>query len=152
MGRFLLVLAVITLYIYVLIDISRTPASEARILPKWLWAVVILLVFIAGPVLWLVLGRPRAQRPPSGGDGGGGSSGRRPGPRGPVAPDDDPDFLKKLDEQSWATRMERLRREREGGGGASPDSDGPAASSGPPSSGPAATPRPGADESDHSGA
>ncbi len=153
MGKLLLVLAVITLYIYVLIDLFRTPAREARILPKWLWAVVVLLVPIAGPVLWLALGRPSVQQPPSGGDGGGGSSGRRPGPRGPVAPDDDPDFLKRLDEQSWATRMERLRREREGGGATPPAGDGPEANSGPAGSpGPANTAGAGSDEPDHSGA
>lgn len=152
MGKFVLFLAVLTLYIYVLIDIARAPAGEVRILPKWLWAVVALLVLIAGPVLWLVLGRPIAPQPPPGGDGGGGSRGRRPGPRGPVAPDDDPDFLKKLDEQSWSTRMERLRREREAGGGVPPDLGGPAASADPAAPGPAASPHPVSDESDHPGA
>ncbi len=143
MGRFILVLAIITLYIYALIDVWRAPSGEVRILPKWLWMVVVILVFIAGPVLWLVLGRPKAQYPPAGGDGGGGSSGRRPGPRGPVAPDDDPEFLKRIDEQSWASRMERLRREREAGGGASSAGEGPDTGPGP---------APSADESGHPGA
>ncbi len=144
MGRFVLVLAVLTLYIYVLIDLARAPSGEVRILPKWLWAAVVVLVVILGPVLWLVLGRPKAAYPPAGGDGGGGgSAGRRPGPRGPVAPDDDPEFLKRIDEQSWASRMERLRREREGGGGAAPSGDGT-------EPGPGSAPS--NDESDHSGA
>lgn len=137
MGKFLLALAVLTLYIYSLIDLFRAPAREARLLPKWLWVFVIVLVPLLGPVLWLVVGRPMVGFPPAEGDDGGGSGGRGPGPRGPIAPDDDPEFLKRLDEQSWATRMERLRRERESGGGAPPPREGPAAAP---------------DESDHSGA
>lgn len=134
MGRFLLALAILTLYIYSMIDLVRAPSSEVRILPKWLWAIVVLLLFLIGPVLWLLLGRPRAQYPPGGGDGGG-SGGRGPAPRGPVAPDDDPDFLRQIDEQSWSARMERLRRDRDGG-------------SQPPAGGEGAAP---GDQADHSG-
>jgi hypothetical protein len=111
----LLAVAVVALYIYSMLDLVRAPSAEVRLLPKWLWAVVVLLIFLLGPLMWLVLGRPRAEYPPSGGDGGG-SGGRGPGPRGPVAPDDDPEFLRRIDEQSWSARMERLRRERESGG------------------------------------
>jgi hypothetical protein len=125
-GKFVLALAILTLYIYSMLDLLRAPSAEVRLLPKWLWAVVVLFVFLLGPVMWLVLGRPRAEYPPAGGDGGGGggSGGRGPGPRGPVAPDDDPEFLRRIDEQSWSARMERLRRERDGGspppGGSTP--------------------------------
>ena len=116
MGKFVLAVAVLALYIYAMLDLMRAPAREVRLLPKWLWVVVVLFIFLLGPVMWLVLGRPRAEYPPAGGDGGGGGSGGRgPGPRGPVAPDDDPEFLRRIDEQSWSARMERLRRERDGG-------------------------------------
>jgi hypothetical protein len=115
-GKFVLAVAILALYIYAMLDLLRAPSGEVRLLPKWLWAIVVLLIFLIGPMMWLILGRPRAQYPPGGGDGGGGGSGGRgPGPRGPVAPDDDPEFLKRLDEQSWSVRMERLRRERDGG-------------------------------------
>jgi hypothetical protein len=115
-GKFVLAVAVLALYIYAMLDLLRAPSAEVRLLPKWLWAIVVLFIFLIGPVMWLALGRPRAEYPPGGGDGGGGGSGGRgPGPRGPVAPDDDPEFLKRLDEQSWSVRMERLRRERDGG-------------------------------------
>ncbi len=123
MGRFVLGVAILTLYIYAIVDLARSPSREVRLLPKWLWVVVVVLVVIAGPALYIALGRPRVDYPPSGGDGGGGSGGRGPGPRGPVAPDDDPEFLKRLDEQSWSARMEQLRREREGGGPPTGDED-----------------------------
>jgi hypothetical protein len=114
-GKFVLAVAVLALYIYAMIDLLRAPSAEVRLLPKWLWAIVILLLFLIGPLMWLILGRPRAQYPPSGGEGGGPGGRRGPGPRGPVAPDDDPEFLRRIDEQSWSARMERLRRERNGG-------------------------------------
>lgn len=124
MGRFVLAVAILMLYIYAIVDLARSPARDVRLLPKWLWVIVVVLVVIAGPALYLALGRPLVGYPPSGGDGGGGSGGRGgPGPRGPVAPDDDPEFLKKLDEQSWSARMEQLRREREGGGSPTGDED-----------------------------
>ncbi len=116
-GKFVLAVAILALYIYAMLDLVRAPSAEVRLLPKWLWAIVVLFIFLIGPVMWLVLGRPRADYPPGGGDGGGGGSGGRgPGPRGPVAPDDDPEFLRRIDEQSWSVRMEKLRRERDGGG------------------------------------
>jgi hypothetical protein len=114
-GKFVLAVAVLALYIYALLDLLRAPSAEVRLLPKWLWAVVVLFIFLLGPVMWLVLGRPRAEYPPAGGDGGGGPGGRGPGPRGPVAPDDDPEFLRRIDEQSWSARMEKLRRDRDSG-------------------------------------
>ncbi len=123
----MLAVAILALYIYAMIDLLRSASSDVRLLPKWLWAVVVLLVFLIGPLLYLVLGRPRAEYPPGGGDGGG-SGGRGSGPRGPVAPDDDPEFLRRIDEQSWSARMERLRRERDGGGPPSAAGEGPPAS------------------------
>jgi hypothetical protein len=112
----LIVIAAFTLHLYVLLDILRAPAPEVRVMPKGLWLVVSLLP-LAGPVGWLLAGRP-VVGPSSGGGGGGGGGGIAGGPRpgrGPVAPDDDPEFLKRLDEQTWAARMDRLRREREVG-------------------------------------
>ncbi|HEX6887009.1 MAG TPA: PLD nuclease N-terminal domain-containing protein [Candidatus Nanopelagicales bacterium] len=116
MGRLILVIAALALHLYVLIDLVRSPSGEVRLLPKWLWFLVWLLP-IAGPLCYLLAGQPRVERGQGGGGGGGGGITGGPRPRGPVAPDDDPEFLKRLDEQSWAARMERLRRERGTRGG-----------------------------------
>ena len=95
------VLVLIALYISFIIDVLRTPRSEVRGLPKALWLVIVILVPIIGGVLWWVFGRsPRT----------GGSRWRR---RAPVAPDDDPRFLRQLDDDVWS---ERMRRRREQGG------------------------------------
>ncbi|MBI1350439.1 MAG: hypothetical protein GC156_04895 [Actinomycetales bacterium] len=99
----------VAVYIYCIIDVLRTPGGEARTLPKWLWVVLVIFVPIVGSVLWLILGR--VWRAP------GAFSNRR---RGPVAPDDDPAFLKKLGDDAWSQRMRRRR--------SNPSADGPAPS------------------------
>ncbi|MCW5954031.1 MAG: PLDc N-terminal domain-containing protein, partial [Propionibacteriaceae bacterium] len=55
---------------------------RVRLMPRWLWAVAIILLPGAGAIAWLLFGRPT--RTPS----------KRPRP--PRAPDDDPDFLRNL--------------------------------------------------------
>jgi hypothetical protein len=121
------------LTLYALLDVLLGDATDQRALPKPAWVLVVLIVPVVGPVAWFVLGRPTgdtsgrgapaaSRRPgpddprrdhPAWGPGprdrtprrnvaprtGGG---RRPG-RAPRGPDDDPDFLRELDE--------RLRRQ-----------------------------------------
>ncbi len=121
MGRFLLVFVVVAAVVYSLVDVVRSSSAQVRVMPRWLWALAILLIPPFGSVLWFAVGRPRAGYPPPGGTGGLGG-GMRPSGPGP-APDDDPEFLKRLDEQSWSARMDRLRRERESGDGRSGGSE-----------------------------
>ena len=52
---------IVGLTLYTLLDAVRTPAHEARTLPKWLWVLVTLLFPVVGPLMWLILGRPKAQ-------------------------------------------------------------------------------------------
>jgi len=96
--RVLGVIVLVALYISFAVDVVRTPRGEARALPKWLWLIIVLILPIVGGVLWLILGRPRYP----------GSRWRR---RTPLAPDDDPRFLRKLDEEAWRERMRRRRGE-----------------------------------------
>ncbi|AWT44795.1 MULTISPECIES: PLD nuclease N-terminal domain-containing protein [Streptomyces] len=88
MLRYLPFLLVLALWIYAFIDCLNTPEEEVRGLPKVVWVIVILLFgeVLVGPVAWLVAGRNRAPRGPSGG-----------GATRWVAPDDNPEFLKSLD-------------------------------------------------------
>jgi len=107
MARALLFLVIIGLAVYALADIATSDERARRGLPKGAW-LLLALVPVAGPVAWIL--SSRAQRA----DGAGPTSGPRPGGgagprrRGPVAPDDDPDFLRRLDE-------ERRRRQHEDG-------------------------------------
>jgi len=94
MLRMLPFVLLLAIWLYALIDCVLTPESEVRNLPKILW-VVIALVPLVGSVCWLVFGRPaKGLRPGSARRPTGGS--QPPPPRGPVGPDDDPEFLRQL--------------------------------------------------------
>lgn len=117
MGRLLVLVLLIGVYVFTLLDIGRTPKGEVRFVPRTVWVLTVLLTGAIGMSAWFLLGRPGAMFPPQSGGGGGGGGLRRPdqprGPRsGPLAPDDDPEFLRKLDEQKWAREMDRLRQQR----------------------------------------
>src|SRR5699024_7583188 len=93
--------------------------DKVRGVPKWAWIVLIVLLPWVGPLTWLFVGKER-----SGGAGG------RPQRRGPLAPDEDPDFLRTLDEDIRREQRERERRRREnradgdgGAGGTAPGED-----------------------------
>jgi cytochrome c-type biogenesis protein CcmH/NrfG len=87
MGRALPLVVAVVLAIYCLVQVAQSRADLVRTLPRWAWALVILLIPVLGPVAWLVVGRPHGPRP-------------APPQRQarPLAPDDDPDFLRRLRE------------------------------------------------------
>lgn len=87
--------------VFTVVDVALIERRRIRGLPKFLWIVVIILVPLVGGTLWLVVGRVRAGEAASG-------SVRR----GPVAPDDDPEFLRRLNrERAMEDRIEQLERE-----------------------------------------
>ncbi|CAB4849119.1 unannotated protein [freshwater metagenome] len=112
MIRFLLWAVPVVVTIYALIDIVSTPRQQTRALPKWLWLLLIVIVPFVGALAWLFLGRP-----PAPGAGvppvqAAGSPTRRPSTgrrRGPVAPDDDPTFLRRLADDEWSRKMRNRR-------------------------------------------
>jgi hypothetical protein len=93
------VLLAVALYIYFIIDVLRTPRADVRNLPKPVWLLIVVIVPLLGGALWLIFGRTWTSR---------GGMFRK---RGPVAPDDDPRFLRKLDEDVWSKKMRRRRGE-----------------------------------------
>ena len=98
---------IVGLTLYTLLDAVRTPAHEARTLPKWLWVLVTLFFPVVGPLMWLILGRPKAQ--PAAGAPHPGFGQRRSTPAPSVSsPDDDEEYLRWL-----KAKAERERRSRE---------------------------------------
>jgi hypothetical protein len=95
--RVVLVLVVIGVMIYALVDCWRSDPQDVRLLPRSVWFLVVLVPLVGG-VLWLVAGQPREE-------------GTRPRPR-PVAPDDDPEFLRRLDLERRKRAAEEERRHR----------------------------------------
>lgn len=90
-------LIIVALSIYAAIDSLMTDKRRTRGLPKFLWVLVILFLPVIGAVLWFTLGKDRGKG--------------RPVAR-QTAPDDDPDFLRKLNsEKEQEERIRRLEQE-----------------------------------------
>ena len=102
MGRAILIIGAgalaVGVIIYALIESAQSDKYAVRAIPKWGWLLVILLLPVVGAVLWLFFGRPRkddAAREPQRGRG----------------PDDDPQFLRNLEERR--KQQERARKLQE---------------------------------------
>ncbi|MFG2828858.1 PLD nuclease N-terminal domain-containing protein [Streptomyces sp. NPDC048434] len=99
MLRYLPFLLVLALWIYAFIDCLNTPESQVRGLPKVIWVIIILLFgeVLVGPVAWLVAGKHRGPAT----DGGSTPSEWHRNHRTKfVAPDDNPEFLRSLKDES----------------------------------------------------
>jgi hypothetical protein len=98
------IVAVVVFTIYAVVDCALFDRSRIRGLPRGWWIVVILLVPIIGGLLWFLVGRGRSLRV---GRGGGSGGGRRSN-----APDDDPEFLRRLrDDAAHEERIRKLEQE-----------------------------------------
>lgn len=126
MSRVLLFMFVLAITVYAVVDCLNADEEDRRGLPTGLWLILIIMLPIFGPVAWYLLsssqrrarlaaGGSSSSSPHSSGAGYG-----RPAPRQrparPVAPDDDPDFL-------WRLEQERRRAAREQNKNASESSD-----------------------------
>jgi hypothetical protein len=80
---FIIVIAIaIALMVFSLVDAIVIDRFRVRGVPKGLWIFLILVLPVVGPILWLTVGRGKKNGPGS--------------RRGPIAPDDDIDFLRGL--------------------------------------------------------
>ncbi|MEU5160646.1 PLD nuclease N-terminal domain-containing protein [Streptomyces sp. NPDC020875] len=115
MLRYLPFLLVLALWIYAFIDVLNTPEKEVRNLPKLAWIFIVLLFgeVLLGPIAWFVAGRPRRTAAYGGGSGGGVFSGGGGRGGGWVAPDDNPDFLKSLGDETKREREKPAEPEPE---------------------------------------
>lgn len=91
MIRVLAAVALLVFTVYCVVDAVQSEDHRVRGLPKILWIVLVLVFPVAGGLAWLVAGRPQSILDIIFGDR---NQGR--GPRGPLGPDDDPDFLRGL--------------------------------------------------------
>lgn len=130
MGDLLLLVGVanVVLIIASLFDCITSDDEHIRHLPKLLWILVILLFEGAGAIVWFLAGRPLVSPAPP---GTGAGIGTHPAGRGrtepdvedtwmtgdttrdvprQIAPDDDPEFLRTLADQSRRADEERLRK------------------------------------------
>lgn len=96
MLRYLPLVLLVAFVVYCVFDVVGSDERRRRGLPVPLWLLLVVLVPVVGGVVWLLVSRGTPHQ---------GTAGRG---AGPVAPDDDPEFLFRLDQ-------ERRRRERQDG-------------------------------------
>lgn len=111
MVRILFFVAMIALTIYAAADWHRTPEDEMPgKLPKAIWLLIILFtatIAAIGPIVWLALRWvSRAEKK---------QTGVPKAPQRPTAPDDDPQFLFRLERDIQRKRREEERRRHEQG-------------------------------------
>ena len=94
MGRLLPLFALldVALVVVALIDCLSVEESEIRALPRVVWVFLILLFSPVGPIAWFVAGQP--ERAAVNGPARTASRSR------PLAPDDDPEFLRRMSRSS----------------------------------------------------
>ncbi|WP_433390961.1 PLD nuclease N-terminal domain-containing protein [Micromonospora sp. KLBMP9576] len=105
----LLFVAQIALAACALISCLSAEEGEIKALPRIAWVLIILFFPLVGSLAWFVVGRERGPERPGGGAPKGRIVPTRQRPR-PVAPDDDPDFLRSLGERSHRQDQELFRR------------------------------------------
>ena len=74
------VVALVIFTIFVTVFAASADARAMRVLPKWVWVLACFFVPFFGGMAYLLVGRPIIT------------------PKRPLAPDDDPEFLRKLRE------------------------------------------------------
>jgi len=112
MIRVLVPLVLTGLLVFAVVDILVVDSGRVRGIPKFGWIGVVILLPLIGPLLWFLVGRERLEQRGHGryADAPVASSG--PGRRfGPIAPDDDPDFLGRISrEQQQEERIRELEK------------------------------------------
>lgn len=103
MLRVVVVVAVLVVFVYGLVDVIRTDPRQTKGISKPAWIVVQIVLPVIGAILWFLIGRPRGTAPV------------RTNYSHPIAPDDDPDFLRNLElrrrKQAEADRLKKLKDE-----------------------------------------
>lgn len=81
MARVVVGVIIALLMIYCVVDVAMSQKLKVRVMPRWLWATTVICLPLVGSIAWLMFGRPQTNEKPQ---------------IRPTAPDDDPDFLRKL--------------------------------------------------------
>lgn len=111
MARLYVLLFVVQIVLAVCALISCLSAEEGQIraLPRIAWVLIILFFPLVGSIAWFVAGRQPSPGARKGWPGGGTGGAERQRPR-PVAPDDDPEFLRSVQDRAKNEDQELFRR------------------------------------------
>lgn len=104
-----LIVVAIIIVVWALVEVIQADAAQIRRLPKWAWMILVIVPAPpAGAIAWFIFGRPKAGSDAPRAAGGGLSIPGRTRYVARPAPDDDPDFLRRLNDESEQRKM--LRR------------------------------------------
>lgn len=110
MARLIIALVAIAIWVFGIVDCVRTDQSQVPgRLAKPAWIALTVVLPVLGSILWIALSWPLKYPTGTisfGGSRGGGQARRND----PVAPDDDPEFLSRLDAQNRFREWERQQR------------------------------------------
>lgn len=136
MFRALAVIAAFAILVYALADFASSDERDRGGIPRWLWAVLIVCLPYFGPLSWIVFSRTRRHQTSGPSSPPAGPTRARRRPTGPLAPDDDPEFL-------WRLGQEQRNQARAAANASdtAPDATPAATPTGPPTAKPAATPQ-----------
>lgn len=87
MPRFLFIFVLVCIWLYFIVEASMT--HNPSVLPRYAWVLLTLFLPGVGTLLWIFFGRVRRRRSP--------------------APDDDPRFLRSIDDEMWRRRLREWR-------------------------------------------
>ena len=103
MLRVVVPIVILAVFVYGLVDLIRTDARLTRGISKTAWIFVQILLPVVGALIWFLIGRPRA------------TDTAPVAYSHPVAPDDDPEFLRNLEirhrNQAEADKLKKLKEE-----------------------------------------
>ena len=74
-------IVLLALTIYAVVDLVQTDDADMPAMPKWMWAMVVIVIPVVGPLAWILIGRFGLATPRSPGE---------------LPPDDDEEWLHKL--------------------------------------------------------
>lgn len=116
MLRVLAVIVAVALTIYAVIDCARIDSSRvpARI-PRTAWLVLIIILPVIGPLTWLLFKNQDVLRSGNTLSADTFRQRRNSAPSAPVAPDDDPEFLARLEARNRRRLYEQQKRDESDG-------------------------------------
>lgn len=114
-------LLLIALVVFSIVDCLQSDDDERADMPKWAWIVLMIVFPLIGSIAYLVVSRTmRARRGPRSEQRRGPAPRRRVAPA-PTAPDDDPEFLWRLDQKRRQDERDSRRAATDGGSGGTTD-------------------------------
>lgn len=109
-----LIVVSVVIVVWALVEVLQADPASVRRMPRLAWGILTVFPFPPiGAIAWFFLGRPKVAVGASGQRSSGGSTlGRRQRYVSRPAPDDDPEFLRKLNAEAEHQRM--IRRLEDG--------------------------------------